>query len=194
MYNFSPEMMPPKSYGFQAVEGLSNAVWPDTFPQCPGPWGPAMLQAGSHGSSLRFRFQVKFFYLCQLAYWLHALPELYFQKVRKVRARRVLPHTLGMLEVVYPPASGKVSFGRGRVKRGERLTWLSVPARRRFPASCGASRSTWCTSPARTSSSELAVSASRPAPRKGLSRSFCSASYLGSLSGAGGLKGNKGEC
>nr|XP_033795616.1 translocating chain-associated membrane protein 2 isoform X2 [Geotrypetes seraphini] len=25
-------------------------------------------------------FQVKFFYLCQLAYWLHALPELYFQK------------------------------------------------------------------------------------------------------------------
>ncbi|KAG8537789.1 hypothetical protein GDO81_023841, partial [Engystomops pustulosus] len=30
-------------------------------------------------------FQVKFFYLCQLAYWLHALPELYFQKVKKVR-------------------------------------------------------------------------------------------------------------
>lgn len=34
--------------------------------------------------SLIFSFQVKFFYLCQLAYWLHALPELYFQKVRKV--------------------------------------------------------------------------------------------------------------
>lgn len=33
---------------------------------------------------LRSRFQVKFFYLTQLAYWLHALPELYFQKVRKV--------------------------------------------------------------------------------------------------------------
>lgn len=31
------------------------------------------------------RFQVKFFYICQIAYWLHALPELYFQKVRKVR-------------------------------------------------------------------------------------------------------------
>lgn len=30
-------------------------------------------------------FQVKFFYVCQIAYWLHALPELYFQKVRKVR-------------------------------------------------------------------------------------------------------------
>lgn len=30
------------------------------------------------------RFQVKFFYICQIAYWLHALPELYFQKVRKV--------------------------------------------------------------------------------------------------------------
>lgn len=35
-------------------------------------------------SSLVSSFQVKFFYLCQLAYWLHALPELYFQKVRKV--------------------------------------------------------------------------------------------------------------
>lgn len=33
------------------------------------------------------RFQVKFFYLTQLAYWLHALPELYFQKVRKVSWR-----------------------------------------------------------------------------------------------------------
>lgn len=32
-----------------------------------------------------FSFQVKFFYICQIAYWLHALPELYFQKVRKVR-------------------------------------------------------------------------------------------------------------
>lgn len=33
---------------------------------------------------LHCRFQVKLFYLTQLAYWLHALPELYFQKVRKV--------------------------------------------------------------------------------------------------------------
>uniref|UniRef100_A0A668A7L3 Translocation associated membrane protein 2 n=1 Tax=Myripristis murdjan TaxID=586833 RepID=A0A668A7L3_9TELE len=33
---------------------------------------------------VHLRFQVKFFYLTQLAYWLHALPELYFQKVRKV--------------------------------------------------------------------------------------------------------------
>ena len=109
-----------------------------------------MPQAGSRGSSLRFRFQVKFFYLCQLAYWLHALPELYFQKVRKVRARWALPCTLGMLEVVCLLALGKVSFGRGWVKRGERLTRLSAPARRRFPASCSASHSTWCTSPART--------------------------------------------
>ena len=30
------------------------------------------------------RFQVKFFYVLQLAYWFHAFPELYFQKVRKV--------------------------------------------------------------------------------------------------------------
>lgn len=33
-------------------------------------------------------FQVKFFYICQIAYWLHALPELYFQKVRKVRRKK----------------------------------------------------------------------------------------------------------
>lgn len=31
-----------------------------------------------------FRFQMKFFYICQLGYWLHALPELYFQKTKKV--------------------------------------------------------------------------------------------------------------
>ncbi|NXI19533.1 TRAM2 protein, partial [Irena cyanogastra] len=35
-------------------------------------------------------YQVKFFYLCQLAYWLHALPELYFQKVRKEEIPRQL--------------------------------------------------------------------------------------------------------
>ncbi|MEQ2225627.1 Translocating chain-associated membrane protein 1-like 1, partial [Ilyodon furcidens] len=28
-------------------------------------------------------FQMKFFYICQLGYWLHALPELYFQKAKK---------------------------------------------------------------------------------------------------------------
>ncbi|CAO2580113.1 Translocating chain-associated membrane protein 1, partial [Lemmus lemmus] len=28
-------------------------------------------------------FQMKFFYISQLAYWLHALPELYFQKTKK---------------------------------------------------------------------------------------------------------------
>lgn len=42
--------------------------------------------------SLHFRFQVKFFYLCQLAYWLHALPELYFQKVRKEEIPRQLKY------------------------------------------------------------------------------------------------------
>ncbi|XP_041824237.1 translocating chain-associated membrane protein 1 [Melanotaenia boesemani] len=28
-------------------------------------------------------FQMKFYYICQLGYWLHALPELYFQKTKK---------------------------------------------------------------------------------------------------------------
>uniref|UniRef100_A0A3B5KZG4 Translocation associated membrane protein 2 n=1 Tax=Xiphophorus couchianus TaxID=32473 RepID=A0A3B5KZG4_9TELE len=35
---------------------------------------------------------VKFFYLTQLAYWLHALPELYFQKVRKEEIPRQLQY------------------------------------------------------------------------------------------------------
>ncbi|XP_077443848.1 translocating chain-associated membrane protein 2 [Stigmatopora argus] len=38
------------------------------------------------------RFQVKFFYLTQLAYWIHALPELYFQKVRKEDISRQLQY------------------------------------------------------------------------------------------------------
>uniref|UniRef100_A0A671MXI3 Translocating chain-associated membrane protein 1-like 1 n=1 Tax=Sinocyclocheilus anshuiensis TaxID=1608454 RepID=A0A671MXI3_9TELE len=28
-------------------------------------------------------FQMKFYYICQLGYWLHAIPELYFQKAKK---------------------------------------------------------------------------------------------------------------
>ncbi|KAF7236424.1 Translocating chain-associated membrane protein 2 [Varanus komodoensis] len=39
-------------------------------------------------------FQVKFFYLCQLSYWLHALPELYFQKVRKEEIPRQLQYII----------------------------------------------------------------------------------------------------
>uniref|UniRef100_A0A3Q0RRL8 Translocation associated membrane protein 2 n=1 Tax=Amphilophus citrinellus TaxID=61819 RepID=A0A3Q0RRL8_AMPCI len=41
---------------------------------------------------VHLRFQVKFFYLTQLAYWLHALPELYFQKVRKEEISRQLQY------------------------------------------------------------------------------------------------------
>ncbi|XP_041832386.1 translocating chain-associated membrane protein 2 isoform X2 [Melanotaenia boesemani] len=40
----------------------------------------------------QLRFQVKFFYLTQLAYWVHALPELYFQKVRKEEIPRQLQY------------------------------------------------------------------------------------------------------
>lgn len=78
-----------------------------------------MAWAGSRGSSLHFRYQVKFFYLCQLAYWLHALPELYFQKVRKVRARgRFL---------------GEEALERGWVERAERLIWLFCPCQEEIP-------------------------------------------------------------
>ncbi|XP_062445173.1 translocating chain-associated membrane protein 1-like 1 [Rhea pennata] len=38
----------------------------------------------------RMLFQVKFFYICQIAYWLHALPELYFQKIQKEDVPRQL--------------------------------------------------------------------------------------------------------
>uniref|UniRef100_A0A8C0YAN3 Translocation associated membrane protein 2 n=1 Tax=Cyprinus carpio carpio TaxID=630221 RepID=A0A8C0YAN3_CYPCA len=41
---------------------------------------------------VHLRFQVKFFYLTQLAYWFHALPELYFQKVRKEEIPRQLQY------------------------------------------------------------------------------------------------------
>uniref|UniRef100_A0A3B3S0C2 Translocation associated membrane protein 1 n=1 Tax=Paramormyrops kingsleyae TaxID=1676925 RepID=A0A3B3S0C2_9TELE len=37
-------------------------------------------------------FQMKFFYICQMGYWFHALPELYFQKTKKVSA---VPQALG---------------------------------------------------------------------------------------------------
>uniref|UniRef100_A0A803U1L2 Translocating chain-associated membrane protein n=1 Tax=Anolis carolinensis TaxID=28377 RepID=A0A803U1L2_ANOCA len=40
----------------------------------------------------RMFFQVKFFYICQIAYWLHALPELYFQKIRKEDIPRQLQY------------------------------------------------------------------------------------------------------
>uniref|UniRef100_A0AAY4CUP4 Translocating chain-associated membrane protein n=1 Tax=Denticeps clupeoides TaxID=299321 RepID=A0AAY4CUP4_9TELE len=44
---------------------------------------------------------VKFFYLTQLAYWLHAIPELYFQKVRKEEIPRQLQYiTLYLLHIV----------------------------------------------------------------------------------------------
>ncbi|KAJ8356678.1 hypothetical protein SKAU_G00194720 [Synaphobranchus kaupii] len=41
---------------------------------------------------VHLRFQMKFFYLFQLAFWLHALPELYFQKVRKEEIPRQLKY------------------------------------------------------------------------------------------------------
>lgn len=48
--------------------------------------------AGHTKNSLICSFQVKFFYVGQLAYWMHSLPELYFQKVRK--ASIPFPHPL----------------------------------------------------------------------------------------------------
>ncbi|XP_069786692.1 translocating chain-associated membrane protein 2 [Narcine bancroftii] len=38
----------------------------------------------------RLSFQMKFFYLCQISYWVHMLPELYFQRVRKEEIPRQL--------------------------------------------------------------------------------------------------------
>ncbi|KAF3860699.1 hypothetical protein F7725_000954 [Dissostichus mawsoni] len=53
-------------------------------------WGCSILTAEDFATNPTFLWEgyphthmVKFFYICQIAYWLHALPELYFQKVRK---------------------------------------------------------------------------------------------------------------
>ena len=35
-------------------------------------------------SVVQCRFWVKFYFIIQLAYWLHSYPELYFQKIKKV--------------------------------------------------------------------------------------------------------------
>ncbi|XP_037136210.1 translocating chain-associated membrane protein 1 [Syngnathus acus] len=37
--------------------------------------------------------QMKFYYICQIAYWLHVLPELYFQKTKKEDIPRQLVYT-----------------------------------------------------------------------------------------------------
>lgn len=75
------------SYSFHPLllARLLTLAWPLPFP--PGlskDDRDIFLHPSCVTCSLVSSFQVKFFYLCQLAYWLHALPELYFQKVRKV--------------------------------------------------------------------------------------------------------------
>ncbi|XP_029447307.1 translocating chain-associated membrane protein 1 [Rhinatrema bivittatum] len=56
-------------------------------------WGTSLLISENYASDLTtlwkdyphtlVSFQMKFFYVSQLAYWAHALPELYFQKTKK---------------------------------------------------------------------------------------------------------------
>ncbi len=38
------------------------------------------------------RFIIKFFFIIQMAYWIHCIPELYFQKIKKVCDWHVLPN------------------------------------------------------------------------------------------------------
>uniref|UniRef100_A0A4W5PA95 Translocation associated membrane protein 1 n=1 Tax=Hucho hucho TaxID=62062 RepID=A0A4W5PA95_9TELE len=45
-------------------------------------------------------FQMKFYFICQLAYWLHALPELYFQKTKKEDIPHLVHFTLNRLALV----------------------------------------------------------------------------------------------
>lgn len=46
-------------------------------------------------------FSTKLFFICQLAYWLHCYPELYFQRVKKEDiAPRVVQATLGFLSTL----------------------------------------------------------------------------------------------
>lgn len=44
---------------------------------------------------------MKFYYICQLGYWLHALPELYFQKTKKVCVCVWWAHHLETLLLTY---------------------------------------------------------------------------------------------
>uniref|UniRef100_A0A803KD73 Translocating chain-associated membrane protein n=1 Tax=Xenopus tropicalis TaxID=8364 RepID=A0A803KD73_XENTR len=72
-------------------------------------------------------FQVKFFYLCQLAYWLHALPELYFQKVKKEEVPRQLQYiVLYLLHI-----AGAYLLNRGMV-----LLQPSLPIPGLMPPCC----------------------------------------------------------
>uniref|UniRef100_A0AAY5KVG4 TLC domain-containing protein n=1 Tax=Esox lucius TaxID=8010 RepID=A0AAY5KVG4_ESOLU len=68
-------------------------------------WGCSILTAEEFATNPTFLwegyphshmvFQVKFFYICQIAYWLHALPELYFQKVlHRLGLVLLVPHSL----------------------------------------------------------------------------------------------------
>ena len=86
---------------------LSPSAPPQPRPSPPAPppgrgLSPALRVTGPPVPS----FQVKFFYLSQLAYWLHALPELYFQKVRKVSTRRSSPTPLVPRPPAAPPTLG----------------------------------------------------------------------------------------
>ena len=43
-------------------------------------------------------FSLKFFFIAQIAYWLHSYPELYFQRVKKEEIlNRVLQATIGLV-------------------------------------------------------------------------------------------------
>ncbi len=63
---------------------LANAIVIDVWL----PWVMEMLKL-----LLVFRFQMKFYYICQLGYWLHVIPELYFQKTKKVSKQSVWERT-----------------------------------------------------------------------------------------------------
>ncbi|XP_033059279.1 translocating chain-associated membrane protein 1 isoform X3 [Trachypithecus francoisi] len=56
--------------------------------ECHREMGKAVVEELFKGAQILYgmitqRFQMKFFYISQLAYWLHAFPELYFQKTKK---------------------------------------------------------------------------------------------------------------
>ncbi|XP_069477284.1 translocating chain-associated membrane protein 1 [Ambystoma mexicanum] len=66
-------------------------------------WGASIIVSENYASDptalwkdyphVLIPFQMKFFYISQLAYWFHAFPELYFQKTRKEDILRQLVYT-----------------------------------------------------------------------------------------------------
>ena len=85
------------------------------------------LWEGYPHTSMTFMF--KFFYIVQIAYWLHIFPELYFQKVkREDMGARIQYAVLYLLFIGGNLAAAWLLGRRPASPWGERLVWLTLGA------------------------------------------------------------------